>query len=126
MQDEKRLIVEDYITAYNKFDVEGMVKNLHEEVEFQNISGGKIDFETKGIESFRNQAIAALDYFSSRKQVITNMTLTDTLVQIEIDYEAILKQDFPNGMKKGDCLKLKGKSTFSFEDKLIIKIQDES
>ncbi|NJO02366.1 MAG: hypothetical protein HC880_12355 [Bacteroidia bacterium] len=45
-------------------------------------------------------------------------------VQVAIDYQAILAQDFPNGMKTGDILALKGQSIFTFLDNKIIPIRD--
>ena len=40
--------------------------------------------------------------------------------EIEVDYSAVLAADFPNGMRKGEKLQLKGKSVFKFlEDKIV-------
>ena len=46
--------------------------------------------------------------------------------EIEIDYYAVLGMDFPNGLKRGDELKLKGKSIFKFLNDKIIKLTDIS
>ncbi|SFT09144.1 hypothetical protein SAMN05660206_111100 [Sphingobacterium wenxiniae] len=48
-------------------------------------------------------------------------------MEIEIDYEATAAIDFPNGIRKGDTNKLKGKSAFEFSHhKKIIKLLDIS
>ncbi|MEM1134459.1 MAG: nuclear transport factor 2 family protein [Bacteroidota bacterium] len=125
MEDKKDMI-EQYIQSYNSFDVEGMLKDVHERIEFENISNGKVDLSIKGIEEFRKQAIAAKAYFTHREQKITSWDFKGNVVTIEIDYEGVLAVDFPNGMKTGDTLQLKGQSIFEFEDDKISKIQDKS
>jgi len=47
-------------------------------------------------------------------------------VTIEIDYEGVLRADFPNGPKAGETIKLKGKSVFKFRDGLIYQLTDYS
>ncbi len=81
---------------------------------------------TEGIGEFRKQAELAKQYFTQRKQLVESWEYIDTKVIIGIHYEAILAMDFPNGMKTGDTLKLKGKSEFDFEDGKIKSITDKS
>ena len=44
----------------------------------------------------------------------------------EDDYQGVLVQELPNGLKAGDTLQLKGKSIFTFADSKAVKLQDES
>lgn len=122
---EKKAI-EDYINAYNNFDIAGMISNLHDAVVFKNITNGEINLITNGLEEFKAQSEKATAFFSQRKQTITAIQISDQKAEVLIDYHAVLAIDFPNGLKAGDKLVLKGKSIFFFEDSLIVTIEDYS
>lgn len=126
MQTLQQQIVEHYVNSYNSFDVAGMLKNLDQEIIFENMSNGVVDLRTDGIEDFRIQAEAATQYFKERTQKIVSWTYSDTTVTIMIDYKAILNMDLPSGMKKGDTLEMKGQSQFEFKNDRIVKILDVS
>lgn len=126
MKEQQKLIIEKYIDAYNAFDIKGMTKNLNENIVFENISNGKVDVRTEGINDFTKQAESAKQYFMERNQTIDFWNFDEQKVTIEIDYKATLAIDLPNGLKVGDTLELKGKSEFDFEDLKIIKITDKS
>ncbi|MEL6836505.1 MAG: nuclear transport factor 2 family protein [Bacteroidota bacterium] len=124
---EQRAIIEKYVEAYNRFDISGMLRDLHEEVVFQNISGGEVNLKTEGKTAFREQAEAAKHYFSERRQTITNWEyVSPDLVRIGIAYRGVLAVDLPNGMKAGELLELTGSSVFQFRRQQIIGIVDES
>lgn len=93
---------------------------------FENVSGGNVDLKIEGIENFRNQANLATAYFSERKQRIDKWTFDYHVISVEISFEGILAADFPNGMKKGDVLRLKGTSEFTFENDKIVFLKDKS
>ena len=112
MQTLQQQIVEHYVNSYNSFDVAGMLKNLDQNIIFENMSNGVVDLRTDGIEDFRIQAEAATQYFKKRTQKIVSWTSSDTTVTIMIYYKAILNMHLPNGMKKGDALEMKGQSQF--------------
>ena len=126
MEDSQKEIIESYISSYNSFDVDGMLKNLNENIVFENISNGVVEMKLEGINAFKDQAIAATKYFQEREQKITSWEFNEMVVSVLIDYQGILAIELPNGMKPGDTLKLKGKSTFTFLDKTVVKIVDES
>ncbi|WP_242928257.1 nuclear transport factor 2 family protein [Pontibacter vulgaris] len=119
-------IIEDYIYAYNIFNVEDMLANMAPDIEFESITNGEVTLEIKGIENFRSQAEAATNYFTKRKQTITSLSIRGNTAEAVIDYEAKLAIDLPNGLKAGDKLELKGKSVFTFEDGKIMRLQDYS
>ncbi len=125
-QSTREEMIQNYITAYNAFDVASMTENLSENVIFQNLSDGKITLQTEGIDEFKKQAELAVNFFESREQKITSISTGDSTLTITVDYQAVVKTDLPNGLKKGDTLNLKGKSTFVFEGETIVKIVDES
>ncbi|WP_162426142.1 nuclear transport factor 2 family protein [Pontibacter pudoricolor] len=118
--------IETYIAAYNNFDVEAMIAQLHPDIEFENIANGEVTLSIKGTKAFKQQAEVATKYFKHREQKITQLTITDTKADAQIDYSAILAIDLPNGMKACDKLELKGKSVFTIEDGKIIRLQDYS
>lgn len=119
-------IVQAYIEAYNRFDVDGMVADLHDEVVFKNITNGEMNLTTTGKESFRQQAEQAKQYFSEREQRVTNWQVAGNQVEVLIDYTGVAAIEFPNGLKPGDTLKMQGKSVFQLEGGNILSIEDIS
>ena len=126
MKEEQKQMIESYINAYNDFDLDGMLKDLHHEIVFENITQGKVDLKTEGIDAFKKQAESAKQYFKKRKQLIETWKFTDKIVTVAIDYKGVLAVDLLNGMKSGDTIQLKGKSEFVFKNNKIIGIQDKS
>ncbi len=126
MKEQQKQAIENYIHAYNAFDISGMVKDLHPNVVFENITNDEVDLTTKGIEEFKIQAEKAKQYFTERKQIIESWNFEDNQVTIDIDYEGVLAIDLPGGAMAGDTLALKGKSEFFFSDDKIIGIKDFS
>ena len=124
--EQQKQIVESYVSAYNNFDIEGMTKNLDNGIVFENISNGAVDVRTEGLDAFRKQAKSAKQYFKQRKQTIESWEFRDSTVVVDLDYQAILAIDLPNGLKAGDSISLKGKSEFEFFEGKIKKIVDKS
>jgi sporulation protein YlmC with PRC-barrel domain len=120
----RELIISNYIKAYNNFDIEGMLKDLSPTIKFENISNGEVNMELNGIHAFAEQAQQVTRLFESREQIIKSFKHDDNETEIEIDYNAILAVDLPNGLKQGDELNLKGKSVFTFEGDRIVGIKD--
>ena len=119
-------LIQKYLSAYNSFNIDGMIGVLNENIHFRNISKGEVNSETKGIQEFRKLAEQSIEVFSQRRQVIKNITFTGDKAEVDIDYEGILSSDLPNGMKAGETLKLQGKSIFQMKDKKLILIEDHS
>ncbi|MET3210662.1 UNVERIFIED_CONTAM: hypothetical protein ABIC26_003623 [Paenibacillus sp. PvR008] len=119
-------LIEKYLSAYNTFNIDGMIGVLNENIHFRNISKGEVNSETKGIQEFRTLAEQSIQVFSQRRQVIKNITFTGDKAEVDIDYEGILSSDLPNGMKAGETLKLQGKSIFQMKDKKLVLIEDHS
>ena len=124
MKNIQNQIVENYINAYNSFDVRSMLSDLDNEITFENISNGETDLTLKGIEAFKKQAEQAALFFSKREQKITGLEIKNSVIAVNIDYTATLAQDLQN-LKAGESIKLEGKSIFHFnKENKIIKIQD--
>jgi hypothetical protein len=119
-------MIESYLNAYNNFDVEGMIRHLHDEVGFSNVSNGEVNLETKGIAAFKAQANQAATFFREREQRITDYQEQDELAEVTIAYRGVLAVDFSEDLKAGSTIRLQGKSIFRFLDGKIILIEDRS
>lgn len=104
----------NYVEAYNNMEVKNMIADFDDGIIFINVMNGEKSMELQGIEEFKKQAIEGLSYFSEREQSIESITHTYNSTEITINYRAIAAMDFPNGLKKGDEINLKGKSVFEF------------
>ena len=123
---ERKTLVENYIRAYNRFDIERMLENLNEKIVFKNISNGETTLELEGLDAFRKQAAYGASLFSEREQRIEKIVFTEEDCEVDIDYKAKLAADLSNDLQSGDEINLKGKSKFRFADGKITEIQDIS
>lgn len=119
-------IICDYISAYNQFDVAGMLACLTDDVEFQNITNRKIDTHTTSKEDFKKLAEMGVAAFDSRKQTVLHSISVGSATLVEIDYQAVVKADLPNGWTAGQKLQFSGASAFEITEGKISKIVDES
>src|SRR5579875_2202802 len=120
-------LIKEYVTAYNNFNVEGMLKHMDKDVQFENISGGQVNLSINGLENLKAQAELAATFYESREQVIKYFNHVDEdETEVEIDLYAVLAVDLPSGLKKGQRLNLKGASVFKFSDDRIVEITDIS
>jgi hypothetical protein len=124
--EQREQIILDYIKAYNEFDTAKMVADFDESVRFENISNGESNMTLSGLAAFKAQAEEIKNVFSKRKQTVKSFHHLDDQTEIEIDYDATLAIDFPNGLKKGQQLKLQGKSIFKFSGEKIVELIDIS
>ncbi|MEO1667198.1 MAG: nuclear transport factor 2 family protein [Chloroflexota bacterium] len=122
----KQQIIEDYIAAYNAFDVDGMLGMLHTNIRFENYSEHEMTLSINGIDAFREVAQQASRMFLSRNQTIENIAFEDDQTVVFITYTAICAVDLSEDVKKGDRLNLKGQSVFKFKDNMISFLADYS
>jgi ketosteroid isomerase-like protein len=124
--DSHRALIERYLTAYNAFDVEGMLALLDPDITFENVSGGQITASARGLAEFRALAEHAATLFASRRQTIRRFVPEATSARIEIDYVGVLATDLGPELRAGETLRLSGHSTFHVRDGRITRIVDES
>jgi hypothetical protein len=124
--EEMKTLVERYVDAYNRMNVDEMLLPVHPHVEFKNISGGVVNASTTGVSELRALAQQSLSLFSERQQVIKSFHCEGSKVMISVAFRAIVANDLPNGLKSGQVLSLSGRSEFEFRDRLISKITDIS
>lgn len=122
----RETIINNYIFAYNQFDVPGMLADLADDIVFENFQNGETTLLLNGMEAFRVQAEQALAYFTERRQTITAIRHEGDRTEVDISYHAVLAMDFPNGLQKGQAIQLAGKSIFVFKDNKIIRLTDIS
>lgn len=125
---EKRMkrIIDEYIKAYNNFNVANMIKDVHEDIVFRNIANSEINLELKGKEALKNQAEQAVNLFEKREMKITEQVIISDTVENKIEFKGVFAVDIPDGPKSGELIKLKGKSVFQFEKGKIVLIEDIS
>jgi len=121
-----RALVDQYLDAYNRRDVDGMLAGVHPQVEFKNISAGVVNASARGVAELRNLAQQSLSLFSERRQVIDSFEGQGSRAVASITFYAVVAKDLPNGLKKGQVLNLSGRSEFEFQDGAISKITDIS
>lgn len=132
------LALDNYLTAYNRFDVEGMLAQLHTDIVFENYSGDQCTHRTVGKNAFRIQANDATKMFTERRQTAYNWRETrvhdsnhgsDKTREgflADIHYRGVLAVDLPDGALAGSTIELKGTAYFEVIDGLICKIVDRS
>ncbi len=121
---DKQALINRYLQAYNAFDIEGMIRTVSDNIEFENISQGEVNAYSKGVHEFRELAEQGQFLFTSREQSITAIKELKGEVVTQILYRGVLATDLPNGLKEGETLILEGQSIFSFQEGKISRIQD--
>ena len=124
-------LIKQYISAYNRMDVPGMVALLHDVIVFENVSNANGITVTSGKSDFETLARQSLGVFRSRRQTIRSMTMGERTAAVEIEYEAVLNIDLPTGrnagpIKAGETMQLRGVTVFAFSDGKIARISDYS
>ena len=125
-QEEIKKSIYRYLDAYNNFDIDTMMEVLAKDIRFENVSGGEVNAKTFGKTEFEILARQSAQLFASRKQTAKTIKIEGDSAVAEIEFEGVLTQDLPNGLKAGDTLSLKGRSEFVFTDGLMSSIVDRS
>lgn len=72
-------LVDQYIDAYNRKNIDDMFMTVHPLVEFRNISSGVVNQSTDGVAELRTPAHQSLSLFSERHQKIESFELVDSV-----------------------------------------------
>lgn len=123
---QMKRIIDDYIKSYNEFDVDGMLKNVHRDVEFKNIANNEVNVHIQGKTILWTQAKDSTKLLKKREMKITQQAIKDDIVENDIAFKAVLNVNIPDGPKSGELVKFKGKSIFKFKNGKIIYIEDTS
>jgi hypothetical protein len=121
-----RTLIDRYIDAYNRMDVNAMLTNIHREVIFENYTAGRLSVRAIGIDELRHLAESSRGLFSGRRQTITGYSEADGTAQVQIFFEGTFAIDLPNGVRAGQRIAMPGRSEFRERDGLLIYIADHS
>ncbi|WP_428741036.1 nuclear transport factor 2 family protein [Tenacibaculum sp.] len=119
-------LIKTYIEGYNSFDIDKMLSVLNKNIVFENHANNSLTLKLDGINQFKEQAEKIALFFSERKQEIEEIITKEEHYEVHLKYTATLKVDLSEELKKGNQLKLKGKSIFFFQNGTITKIEDYS
>ncbi len=123
---DKEKVIRAYISAYNRFDIDGMTTYLHPDVRFKNFSNDELTAEADGVAQFRRLAVESKQLFSTRRQVLTRFGFENEVVIVDVSFEGVLAVNVPGLARAGETLKVAGKSEFEFADEKLVRITDMS
>ncbi len=123
---DKRALIDQYVNAYNAFDIEGMLAPLHDDVEFSSVRRGERNAHVRGQTQFRHLAEHAKRLFSSRQLRVLRYDLDQTPASVDVRFCGVLEFDMPDGPRQGETVEFEGRSEFTFQEGLIRRIIDIS
>jgi predicted ester cyclase len=106
----RQQLIETYIAAYNRFDIDGMAAALSSDIRFDNFAGDVKTHETVGIDAFRTLAQASTAMFSQREQSVLALQFDPDEVIATIVFSGTLAADIPDGPKAGATVAMEGPS----------------
>ncbi len=121
-----RALIDRYIQAYNRIDVDAMLATMHSEVIFENYTAGVLSVRTVGIHELRHLAESSRHLFSARHQTITHYAEADGVAHAQIHFQGTFAVDLPNGVRAGQSIALNGRSEYRQRDGRLIYIGDFS
>ena len=121
-----RPLIDRYIDAYNRIDIDAMLLTLHPGIVFENLSGGTLNLRVQGIPEFERLARSTAPLFSARRQIITAYSQVGDTATAHILFDGTFALDLPNGVRAGQSISMPGRSEFRMHDGLLIYIADHS
>lgn len=121
-----RALVDRYLDAYNRMDVDAMLATMQDEVVFENYSASVLSVRTIGIAELRHLAESSRHLFSMRRQTIAAWREVDGCGYASIRFEGTFAVDLPNGVRAGQSIALQGRSEFRQHDGRLVYIADHS
>ncbi|MET0255610.1 MAG: nuclear transport factor 2 family protein [Luteibacter sp.] len=122
--DYHQALIAAYIDAYNRFDVEGMLVTLTDDVRFEHRAAGELAVATDGKADFEKLARVGAALFASREQRLVDLRDEGDTVVATIDFHGEIAEDIPEGPGAGTIIEMRGTSEFSFVDNRIAKVVD--
>ncbi|MGE7139290.1 nuclear transport factor 2 family protein [Luteibacter sp. NPDC031894] len=123
---DRQALIEAYIDAYNRFDIDGMLATLSDDVRFEHHSGGELGVATDGKGDFEKLARVGAAMFAARRQSIVAVeAVGDTLVAT-IDFHGEVAEDIPEGPRAGTVIEMRGRSEFDFSGGRICRVVDKA
>lgn len=122
----RQALVEAYIDAYNRFDIDGMLATLSADVRFEHYGGGELAVATNGKAEFEKLARVGAAMFASRTQRVTAMEVRGETLVVGIDFHGEVAEDIPEGPSAGTVIDMTGTSEFEFADGKICRVIDKA
>ena len=119
-------LIDSYIAAYNRFDLDAMCALLASNIRFEHYSGNTLGVRTDGLHEFRLLAETGAAMFAERAQRVTALRIDGDHAVADIAFTGKFAQDIPGGPAAGTVVALDGTSEFTFEEGCIGKIVDRS
>ena len=121
IEEKYKSIIDEYIKAYNCFDIDKMVENFCEDVVFINVSDNHMNLSCDGIEKYKDISYYAKSIFEARHLEPVHYKQEHNRVFVDIEFEGIISKDLSDEFKTGDELLLCGTTIFEFsEDKISV------
>ncbi len=118
-------IVQIYLDAYNRKDVNALVDCVADTVVFENVSNTGQSMKIRGRRAFAELAEQAATIFSTRHQAVRTAVVGADRVALEVDWTGTLAVDFGQ-LKAGEQVAMRGASFITIADGLITVIVDLS
>ncbi|MBK7539535.1 MAG: nuclear transport factor 2 family protein [Myxococcales bacterium] len=119
-----------YLAAYNAIDVDAMLATMADDIIFDHVSNATESVRTEGKESLEQLARQTASLMSARTQTVRQAVCQEqgelTRCALLVDYEAVVAMDLPDGLERGQVLRLRGASFFELRGDLITRITDLS
>ena len=119
-------LIQSYIDAYNRFDLDAMCTLLASDIRFEHYSGGTLGVRTDGLHEFRLLAETGAAMFSEREQRVTALRIDGNRAVADIAFTGKFAKDIPGGPAAGTVVALDGTSEFLFDGGCIRQIIDRS
>jgi len=122
----RQALIEAYIDAYNRFDIEGMLAVLSDDVRFEHHSGGEVSVATDGKADLEKLARVGAAMFASRHQSLLSLEASGDTVFATIAFRGEIADDIPDGPRAGTVIEMQGSSEFVFSGGKICRVIDKA
>lgn len=118
-------IIEDYIQAYNDFDIDRMMINMDQTIEYEHQVNGRILQKITGFREFKDYAELVGSTYLMRELKPISWKFEGNTVKVEMEFKGEFAIDYREDLAIGDKIESKGESEFIFFQNKIIQIIDK-
>jgi ketosteroid isomerase-like protein len=117
-------LIEAYVDAYNRFDVEGMLVTLADDVRFEHHVADQLAVATDGKADFEKLARVGAALFASREQTVEGIEEQGNVLIAHVHFHGEIAEDIPDGPGAGSIIEMDGTSEFAFAGGKIVRVID--
>lgn len=122
----RRNLIDTYVAAYNRFDIDGMLAVLSDDVRFEHHGGGEMRVATDGKAEFEKLARVGATLFASRTQAVEAVREEGDMVIADIAFHGEIAEDIPDGPGAGTVIEMRGTTEFGFAGDRISRVIDRA